>query len=569
MNVEETIQKIMKIKGLTRQEINVKIEEQITELSGLIDEEGAIVIVAKNLGIDLKENQEAANLEVDQRIETLKPRMNASIVGRLIAIEKVRTFAKSDGTEGMLLPFVLQDTTGMIRCVAWGEIHTQIQREDGFQKGEILRVVNGEVKEGRTGALEFHVGYKSRLQLQPDQVDNSFIPALNAEISWTPIGEISIQAPFVNIQGIVDNVFAPKPFTRKDNTQGLRASIYVVDATGGVYITFWGDHCDKMKEVKEEDGIKISKLTPKRNYRDTTQIDLTATSNTEIQKDSSIAQSTTKKQLKIIPIIELFEKGGDGAVEGKIQEIENVRTITKKDGSPLDLLKFVIADTTGAIWVILWGEQIPLNLKVGDVLLLKGVYTRKNDYSNQMELSLSRKGKIEFIDKQISTTKTLSRSSQQSSGPRKNIKEIQEKGFCEVKGTVIKEISRITTYRACSTCYKKEENCKCDQPGDIIDKMIANLIIDDGAETIRASLMGSVAENFMGKLASEIVQLKESGEIDDFLVQKSRDFLGKEYLFNGLARFSDYSDAYELNVKSFSEIDPERESKRIFDLLDS
>ena len=129
------------------------------------------------------------------------------------------------------LPFVLQDATGMIRCVAWGEEHTQIQREAGFHKGEILRVVNGEVKEGRSGALEFHIGYKSRLQLQPDQVDSSFLPALNDEISYTPIGELNIQAPFVNIQGNVDRKYNPKPFTRKDNTQGQRASLKIADST--------------------------------------------------------------------------------------------------------------------------------------------------------------------------------------------------------------------------------------------------------------------------------------------------------------------------------------------------
>ena len=220
MNVEETIQKIMGIKGLTRQEIKEKIDEQIAELSGLIDEEGAIVIVAKNLGIDLKENQEAANLEVDQKINTLKPRMSASIVGRIVDIEEIRTFAKTDGTKGILLPFILQDSTGMIQCLAWGELNTQIKNETGFHKDEILRIVNGFVKEGRTGALEINIGNKSRIQLQPDQVDHSFIPAISDEMLYTPIGEISLRYPFVNIQGTINN-----PVGREKGSDALRLKI--------------------------------------------------------------------------------------------------------------------------------------------------------------------------------------------------------------------------------------------------------------------------------------------------------------------------------------------------------
>ena len=91
------------------------IDEQIEELSGLIDEEGAIVIVAKNLGVNLQSHQQAASMDEDQSIGKLSLKMNVSVVGRIINIEDIRNFNKKDGSLGVLLPFVIQDATGMIK----------------------------------------------------------------------------------------------------------------------------------------------------------------------------------------------------------------------------------------------------------------------------------------------------------------------------------------------------------------------------------------------------------------------------------------------------------------------
>lgn len=579
MDFEETIQKIIEKTGRARNDIKKLIQEQIEELSGLIDEEGAIVIVAKNLGIDLKSNQEAANMEVDQKIDDLKPRMNTNAVGRIVEIEDIRKFNKKDGSQGVLLPFIIEDSSNMIRCLAWGENHAQILQENGFSSGEIVRIVNGFVKEGRTGALEIHVGGKSRIQLQPDNVDYKLIPdAKNqTKLSITPLNKISLKMPYVNIEGIVSSLFPAKEFSRKDGSKGKRASIALSENENNVFITFWGDHCQKMDEIVEGQTVQITRLTPKPNYKDNSKIDLTATSNSTIviQNGGNISSSSgvpTRQLDQIINIQELNSKGGFGSIEGKIQDIDDIKTINLRDGSQKNILKFVLADKTDAIRINVWGEKIPETpLKVGDVLKVESLMAKINSYSNQMEATLTRNGLITQINKIIETNKTISPTASKRSFQkldRKNIEDITEPEFYEFKGSIIKEINRITTYSACSKCNRKYENCKCDNPGEQVNRMILNLLLDDESSTIRATLMGERAEKFIGEKTDRIVELQEGGELESFLKERNRNLVGKEFVFRGKARFSNYSESYEISINSFEELDVEMEASRILSLLE-
>ncbi|WP_457556891.1 hypothetical protein [Candidatus Harpocratesius sp.] len=575
MDFEETIQKIINQSGLTPSEIKEKIQEQIKELSGLIDEEGAIVIVAKNLGVDLKENQNAANLDADQKINELAANKNANIVGRIVNIGEVKTFSKKDGTQGSLLPFILEDTSGMIRCIAWGEFNTQIANESGFVKGEILRIVNGFVKHDRNQkSLEIHIGSKSRIQLQPDNVDSQLIPKKhNGNIKITKIIDISLSLPFANVEGLITGIYGPKTFQRKDGSEGKRASVGIRDDTDIVFITFWGDHCDKLNNVEPNQYVQITFLTPKVNYRDKSKIDLTATTNTKIiqisPSDSNVPIQIEKIQAKTRTISDLTQKGGFGTIEAVIQEIEENRTISTRDGRQIDLMKIIIADETGALRLNLWGDKVDPNLQVHQSYRFKEVSVKINNFSNQYEGTLARTGQIVPIERAINTTYTVEQPTKFVPAKQATIEEINQAEFYSIKATLIRDIRRITIYRACSKCNRKIDNCQCNPPGDQVNRMILNISLDDETGILRATLMGERAEIFLNTKTDRIKELEDAGELEHFLKMKNLELVGKEFQFRGKTRYSDYSNEYEMNINSFQELNPKEEIENLLKILNS
>ena len=147
LDIEYSINKIIEETGMSRSELNNKVEKRKKELSNLIDDEGAITLIAKDFGINLKDYQEKARTMEDTRISECSENTAVSIVGRITRIQEIKTFNRKTGDQGRLLPFTIRDKTGSIRCVAWDE-NTEIKEQNEFKLGAIVRIVNGYVKKG-------------------------------------------------------------------------------------------------------------------------------------------------------------------------------------------------------------------------------------------------------------------------------------------------------------------------------------------------------------------------------------------------------------------------------------
>ena len=84
MKTEAYINKIIEDTGLSKKEIQTLVEEKKEELKGLISDEGALFVIAKELGVDVaSENQELLN-EVELNISDITINMkNIILVGRI------------------------------------------------------------------------------------------------------------------------------------------------------------------------------------------------------------------------------------------------------------------------------------------------------------------------------------------------------------------------------------------------------------------------------------------------------------------------------------------------------
>jgi len=91
-NYDRIIEKISKISGVSKEEIERKIEAKRAKLSGLISKEGAAQVVAAELGISF-DNEKL-------KIEELLPGMRkVNVTGKVVNIYPARTFKTKTGED--------------------------------------------------------------------------------------------------------------------------------------------------------------------------------------------------------------------------------------------------------------------------------------------------------------------------------------------------------------------------------------------------------------------------------------------------------------------------------------
>ena len=97
MSTESYINKIMDETGLSRKDIQDLIDEKKTELKGLITDDGALLLIAKELKVEVKkENKDSIN-DIEVKISDLSLGMkNIVLVGRIKDINKIYNFTRND-----------------------------------------------------------------------------------------------------------------------------------------------------------------------------------------------------------------------------------------------------------------------------------------------------------------------------------------------------------------------------------------------------------------------------------------------------------------------------------------
>lgn len=556
MKTEAYINKIIEDTGLSKTEIQSLVEEKKEELKGLISDEGALFVIAKELGVEVSgENQELLN-DIELNISDITLNMkNIVLVGRIKDIFNLNSFKKSNGEVGYVGAFKLHDNTGDIRIVLWDD-QVNVFKDERFEKNEIVKILNGNAKQGRYGGIEIHIGRFSKIILAPEDVDYKKYPKIKEEFKL--INEINEKLGSISIEGKVMNRSPVREFTRKDGQNGKVCSLSVRDSSGKTRISFWNDDIDKIEKIDIGDFISLSSLNPRKSNFTEGQIDLHATSWTQITKKDKVV----KFKAQIIDNIDTLQnQKGYISFQGIISAIDDVKKITLKSGEEISLLGFNVSDETDAIRVTAWREradELSKSLKNGDGVLLKDVELRYNNYSQKNEVTISIDSSIEKIDLKIENIK-ISKPSENFkqnnfSGNFTDINTIQSSGFFELKGVISNELKNIRFYEACSECRKKIDNCTCNKAGDKKLTMITSHFLEDESGRIRATFIGEAAEKLVGEKAELIVKVKDTPDYEKLLKKLSSSIIGRDIMIKGRVKFNDYSDAYEIVASNFQDI---------------
>tara|TARA_Y100000310_G_scaffold286519_1_gene310766 strand:- start:606 stop:1541 length:936 start_codon:yes stop_codon:yes gene_type:complete len=187
------IERISKLSNIGAEEIERKVEEKKGKLSGLISKEGAAQIIAAELGI----NFEDQDLKINEIIGGTR---KVNLIGKIINLFPVREYDKN-GRSGKVVNFVLADETGTIRTVLWDVNHISLIENGEINKGDIVEIKNGSMRNGEVHLSAFSELKKSSILIDNVKTEESFIETFLEEAK---------QGQNVSIKGTVVQIFQPR-----------------------------------------------------------------------------------------------------------------------------------------------------------------------------------------------------------------------------------------------------------------------------------------------------------------------------------------------------------------------
>ncbi len=342
MNTEQIFSKV---EGkIAKEEFQQQIKEKIDEFGGLLSEEGAALIVAADLGVDLRVERPRQHLQ----IKDLTVGMGDILLrARVICVSAIKTFERDSGT-GKVANVEIMDKTGSTRVVFWDNL------ADGtvnLNKGDIIEVKGGYVKKGFRGGVEIHLSPSRRgaacytVEVEEDEE----LP--ECKTAYTPIAGLEEEMADVDVVGRVGQLYGIREFAKNGGT-GKVASLSLVDDTGEIRLCLWNDKADIALNLKRGDIIAVEDGYTKIGLND---LELHSGWRGRIIVNPEVAI----KELPDIERVNLIdlEPGTPCNIVGSISEIGERRTFVKSDGSAGQLASFTVQDDTAEIRVVLWNEK--------------------------------------------------------------------------------------------------------------------------------------------------------------------------------------------------------------------
>jgi len=251
MALEKTVSEILsKTNRISREEIYGKLEEARRMTDGLVSDGVLLRMIAAECGVKILEKPKVPRLPLKEVVPGLN---DVTVTGRVIAIfpsERPRgDRAKRPAS------LLIADKEGVIRVTLWDE-KGELVESGRIKTGLVIRILHAYSREGYDGKVELHLGNKSRIDLDPKNVEEAHYPTMKE--SSTRIGEITQTMKNVNILGNVKKIYPVSFFKRKDSSQGKVMSIIFADETGETRVAVWNEKVDELEgSLKDNDTLCI------------------------------------------------------------------------------------------------------------------------------------------------------------------------------------------------------------------------------------------------------------------------------------------------------------------------
>ena len=233
LEFEELLEKIQEQKPeLTKQDIEDRIKQKKEKIgTGYLTDQGALFLIASDLGISLKQT-----LKAEMNIKDLYVgAKDVSIESRVLNISPTKQFSRKDGSPFLLRTMTVYDNDSAVSVKLWDE-KANLPGIEELKPGDLIKIIKAYVKSDLNGSPTINVGSGSNIE------------STNKESEIRPINDLTIDVSEVKenqsnlvVSGKIDGGITTLEFTnrRGEPGKGLRMRLKGNDGTAkGVVI--WG-----------------------------------------------------------------------------------------------------------------------------------------------------------------------------------------------------------------------------------------------------------------------------------------------------------------------------------------
>lgn len=456
---EELISKLLeKVPELSRSVIEERINEKKEKVgAGYLTDQGAIFLVAADLGVSLEQTQNSEVAIKDLYIGAKE----VTLESRVLNISPTKQFTKKDGSSFSLRTITVYDNNSTASVKLWDE-KANLPGLEELKPGDLIKIIKAYVKSDLTGAPTINIGSGATIETSKSESD---IVSIDSKIS--DVSEIKDDQRDLIVAGTLGSAMSLLEFT---NSKGQPSKALKFRLRGEnknlVNVVLWGkDESILPKVITQDAKVKLFGVRTKTGMQgleihgnDATIIDVEGDAEIQptivrllaIEKDQAgnttgLAIDKSKKLVRITDVantigsfvkddilecmpskifgntmqidqdsfvrkiddktvptvaeirtkITEVSEGNDYSVEAIVLKAPERKDIQTKNGDNIQLSEMFVEDDSGQVWIKGWRQQADLmdSFTLGDIITILGVNARPG-LEGKLDLVLTPYSKI-------------------------------------------------------------------------------------------------------------------------------------------------------------------------------
>ncbi|WP_214083988.1 OB-fold nucleic acid binding domain-containing protein [Methanoculleus sp.] len=326
-------------------EFERRVEEKVAESGDLLDDRTAAMLVVKDLG--------RAHIRIHDL--TAAPSL-ACFFAKVLSVEEPREFERPDGTPGIVANVMVGDETGRARLTLWDEKAAGVSE---IEAGDVLEILGRPKGGGKVTDVTAVAIQKAACEIACEETGPSTLPG--------PGGDLEVR---------VISVEEARAFKRRDGSPGAMVEVVVGNEDGVFRLVCWTPAI--LEGVQAGETVVIRGAVARDSVKGVEY---------SLGEAASVLRSDREIAVPMKTVADV-EEGGSYSLAGTVLSVQPPHSFVTRNGRQSSVRNVIVADDTGEIPVVIWGEKADEHLVPGDRIEVYNAAAKRGRYGD-LEVHLS------------------------------------------------------------------------------------------------------------------------------------------------------------------------------------